>query len=236
MKKIILSFTIILLSITSVNAQKKIDFLTYKNTQDYNFFKKIKNKTLVNKYKTISDNVIQIGDTITLGNPTSQEFNSRTYSLGYGTKIRGGISDSRTTSKKTYEFIQMGRPAGFGNIMTALAGEDQIKASISLKNTKAIVKEIRTFHRGSKKKPLYLVMVLGEINGRAFGVNKYLSVMDAELAIEYGEVLFKKRKITRDEAILKLKEAKELVDIEMMTKIEFDDLKNKLRPIIMKKS
>ena len=236
MKKIIISLSIILLTITSINAQKEIESLTYKNTQDYNFFKKIKNRTLVKKYKTISDNVIQIGDTITLGNPTSQEFNSKTYSLSYGTKLRGGVSDSRTTSKKTYEFIQMGRPAGFGNVMTALAGEDQIMADLSLKNSKAIVKEIRAFHRGSKKKPLYLVMVLGEINGRAFGVNKYLSVMDTELAIEYGEVLFKNRKITRDEAIFKLKEAKELVEIEMMTKKEFEDLKNKLRPIIMKKS
>ena len=78
-------------------------------------------------------------------------------------------------------------------------------------------------------------MVLGEVNGRAFGINKYLSVMDTELAIEFGEVLLKNRKITRDEAILKLKEAKELVQIEIMTKKEFEDLKNKLRPIIMKK-
>lgn len=236
MKKNILVFTIILLTITSVNAQKEIDYLTYKNTQDFNFFKKIKNRTLVKQYETINNSVIKIGDTVTLGNPTSQEFNSRTYSLGYGTKLRGGISDSRTTSKKTYEFIQMGRPAGFGNVMTALAGEDQIKASINLKNTKAIVKEIRAYHRGSRKKPLYLVMVLGEMNGRAFGLNKYLSVMDAELGIESGEVLLKNRKITRDEAIFKLKEAKELVEIEMMTKEDFENLKNKLRPIIMKKS
>ena len=126
----------------------------------------------------------------------------------------------------------MGRPAGFGNVMTSLAGESQIMADIELKNTKVIVKEIRAFHRGSKKKPLYLVIVLGEVNGSAFGINKYLSVMDTELAIELGEVLLKNRKITREEAILKLKEAKDLVGIEMMTKKEFENLKNKFRPII----
>lgn len=234
MKKSILVLAVILLT-TNISAQKEIDFLTYKDTQDYTFFKKVKNRTLVKKYKTINDNVIKIGDTIVLGNPTSEELKTRTYSLGYGTKLRGGISDSRSTSVKTFEFIQMGRPAGFGNIMTSLAGESQIMANIDLKNTKAIVKEIRAYHRGSKRKPLYLVMVLGEVNGRAFGINKYLSVMDTELAIEFGEVLLKNRKITRDEAILKLKEAKELVEIEIMTKKEFEDLKNKLRPIIMKK-
>ena len=75
-------------------------------------------------------------------------------------------------------------------------------------------------------------MVLGEINGRAFGVNKYLSVMDSELAIESGEILLKNRKMTREEAIEKLKEAKGLMEIEMMTKEEFDQLKEELTPII----
>ena len=79
-------------------------------------------------------------------------------------------------------------------------------------------------------------MVLGEINGRAFGINKYLSVMDTELAIESGEILLKNRKMTRDEAIAKLKEAKELMEIDMMTKEEFEELKKELTPIIMIKN
>ena len=130
----------------------------------------------------------------------------------------------------------MGRPAGFGSIMTAMNGESEVMASNSLKNTKAIVKEIKAYHRGSKKKPLYLVMVLGEMNGKAFGINKYLSVMDTELAIESGEILLKNRKMTRDEAISELKEAKELMEIEMMSKEEFENLKKKLRPIIRNKN
>jgi hypothetical protein len=105
----------------------------------------------------------------------------------------------------------------------------------NLKNTKAIVKEIKAYHRGSKKKPLYLIMVLGEINGKAFGINKYLSVMDTELAIESGEIILKNRKKTREEAISELKEAKELLEIELMSKEEFETLKKKLGPIIRKK-
>jgi len=73
MKKIITLFTCTLLTITSINAQREVDSLTYENTQDINFFKKIKNRTLVKKYKTVNENVIKIGDTIVLGNPTSQE-------------------------------------------------------------------------------------------------------------------------------------------------------------------
>ena len=235
MKNIISLLTITILTIMSLSAQREIDSLNYENTQNIDFFKKIKNRTLVKKYRTINDNVIRIGDTVVLGNPTNKEMSSKTYTGSYGNRARGGISKTRSTTKKTYEFVKMGRPAGFGSIMTALNGDAQVMASNSLKNTKAIVKEIKAYHRGSKKKPLYLIMVLGEMNGKAFGINKYLSVMDTELAIESGEILLKNRKMTREEAILKLKEAKELMEIDMMTKEEFEKLKKKLRPIIMKK-
>ena len=161
---------------------------------------------------------------------------TRTYSGSYGTKARGGVAQSRSTSKKTYEFIQTGRPAGFGSIMSAMNGDAQSMADNSLKNTVVVVNEIKTYHRGSKNKPLYVVIVLGEINGRAFGINKYLSAMDTELAIESGELLLKNRKMTRDEAIAKLKEAKELTEIDMMTKEDFEKLKKELAPIITSKT
>lgn len=236
MNKIIILLSFTLLSITSTLGQSKIDSLTYENTQDITFFKNIKNRTLVEKYKTINKNVIKIGDTVILGNPTSQEFSSKTYSGSYGNKARGSISRSRSTTKKTYEFVKMGRPAGFGSVMSSLNGDDQSMASNRLKNTKAIVKEIKAYHRGSKKKPLYLIMVLGEINGRAFGINKYLSVIDTELSIESGEILLKNRKMTRGEAISKLKDAKELLEIDIISKAEFEDLKKELGPIIKNKN
>lgn len=235
MKKIIL-VTLTILSVSTIIAQKELDSLSYDNTQDINFFKNVKNRTLVKKYTTVNNNVIQVGDTVVLGNPTSQEFSSRTYSGSYGNKGRVGISNSRSTSKKTYDFIQLGRPAGFGSIMSAMSGEAVSMADNSIKNTKVIVKEIKAYHRGSKKKPLYLIMVLGEINGKAFGINKFLSVMNTELAIESGEILLKNRKKTRDEAISELREAKELLEIDMISKEEFNALKKKLGPIIRKKN
>ncbi len=235
MKKIIL-VALTILSISTIIAQNELDSLSYDNTQDINFFKNVKNRTLVKKYTTVNNNIIQVGDTVILGNPTSQEFSSRTYSGSYGYKGRVGVSNSRSTSKKTYDFIQLGRPAGFGSIMSAMSGEAVSMADNSIKNTKVIVKEIKAYHRGSKKKPLYLIMVLGEINGKAFGINKFLSVMNTELAIESGEILLKNRKKTRDEAISELREAKELLEIDMISKQEFETLKKKLGPIIRKKN
>lgn len=231
MKKTI-TFLTILLSIITISAQEDINLLTYTNTQDINFFNTIKSGTQVKEYITSSKNSVKIGDTLVLGSPTSQETNTRTYAGSYGNTLRGGVAQSRSTSKKTYEFIKMGRPAGFGSIMTAMNGDAQIMADNSLKNTTVVVSEMKTYHRGSKNKPLYVVMVLGEINGKAFGINKYLSVMDTELAIESNEILLKNRKMTRDEAISKLKEAKELMEIDMMSKEKFEALKQELAPII----
>ncbi|WP_297802137.1 hypothetical protein [uncultured Polaribacter sp.] len=235
MKKLIIFISVTLIFVANINAQKELDSLNFKNTQDINFFKTIKNRTLVKKYTTESGNIIKIGDTIVLGAPTSMEMSTKTLSGSYGRTARGGVSKSRSTTKKTYEFIKMGRPAGFGSIMSSLNGDDAAMASNSLKNSIAVVTEIKAYHRGSKKKPLYLVMVLGEVNGRAFGINKYLSVMDTELALESGEVLLKNRKKTRAEAIQELKEAKELLEIDIMTKEEFELLKKELGPIIRAK-
>jgi len=233
MKRILL-FTALLAS-NFMFAQEDIKELTYNNTQDINFFNSIKNGTHVKKYITVSDNSVSIGDTLILGTPTSEETATRTYSGSYGTKLRGGVAQSRSTSKKTYEFIKLGRPAGFGSVMNAMNGDAQQMADNSLKNTSVVVQEIKTYHRGSKNKPLYVVMVLGELNGNAFGVNKYLSIMDTELAIESGEILLKNRKMTRDEAIAKIKEAKELLEVDLITKEEFEELKKELAPIITNK-
>ena len=82
------------------------------------------------------------------------------------------------------------------------------------------------------KKPLRVVLVLGEPNDRAFGANKYLSVLDTEIAYEIGEVRLANRLMTREEAIAKLKEAKDLLDLDLMTQEEYDALRKELTPII----
>lgn len=231
MKKTFILLTIIF-SIININAQEEIEILTYANTQDINFFNVIKSGAVVKQYTTTNNNSVKIGDTLILGTPSSKEMSTKTYGGSYGTNLRGGVAQSRSTSRKTYEFIQMGRPAGFGSIMSVMNGDAPTMADNNFKNSTVIVNELKTYHRGSKNKPLYVVMVLGEINGRAFGINKYLSVMDTELAIESGEIILKNRKMTRDEAIAKLKQSKELMEVDMMSKEEFEELKKELAPII----
>ena len=222
-------FTIILAfsSFTLFSQNKYIESMTFEQSQNIDYFIKVKNNTKLGEYITASGNSVKVGDTLIIGNPTSSYSTSNT--VGGGTNI--GYGRTKTRYAKEFEFVQLGRPAGLGAIMSG--SEKPAMAGINLSQEVVLVKEMKTYHKGSKKKPLYVVIVLGEINGRAFGLNKYLSVMNTELAIESGEILLKNRKMTREEAIAKLREAKELLDLEMMSQEDYDALKKELSPIIM---
>ena len=228
MKKIFL--TILAFSSFTLFSQKKyIESMSFEQSQDINFFINVKNNTKLGEYITASGNSVKLGDTLIIGNPTSSYATSNTY--GGGNKIAFGRTKTRFS--KEFEFIKLGRPAGLGAVMS---GADTPMAGINLSKEVVLVKEMKTYHKGSKKKPLNVQIILGEINGRAFGINKYLSVMNTELAIESGEIFLKNRKMTRDEAIAKLKEAKELLDLEMMSQEDYDALRKELSPIIMNKN
>ena len=220
---IILAFS----SFTLYSQNKYIESMTFEQSQNIDYFIKVKNNTKLGEYITASGNSVKVGDTLIIGNPTSSYSTSNT--VGGGTNI--GYGRTKTRYAKEFEFVQLGRPAGLGAIMSG--SEKPAMAGINLSQEIVLVKEMKTYHKGSKKKPLYVVIVLGEINGRAFGLNKYLSVMNTELAIESGEILLKNRKMTREEAIAKLREAKELLDLEMMSQEDYDALKKELSPIIM---
>ncbi|HIG90581.1 MAG: hypothetical protein ABGW67_06360 [Flavobacteriaceae bacterium] len=227
MKKIFL--TILAFSSFTLFSQKKyIESMSFEQSQDISFFINVKNNTKLGEYITASGNSVKLGDTLIIGNPTSSYATSNTY--GGGNKITFGRTKTRFS--KEFEFIKLGRPAGIG---AAMSGADTPMAGINLSKEVVLVKEMKTYHKGSKKKPLNVQIILGEINGRAFGINKYLSVMNTELAIESREIFLKNRKITREEAIVKLKEAKELLDLEMMSQEEYDAIKKELSPIIMNK-
>ena len=223
-------FFAIILAFSSFNLfsqNKYIESMTFEQSQNIDYFIKVKNNTKLGEYITASGNSVKVGDTLIIGNPTSSYSTSNT--VGGGTNI--GYGRTKTRYAKEFEFVQLGRPAGLGAIMSG--SEKPAMAGINLSQEVVLVKEMKTYHKGSKKKPLYVVIVLGEINGRAFGLNKYLSVMNTELAIESGEILLKNRKMTREEAISKLREAKELLDLEMMSQEDYDALKKELSPIIM---
>jgi hypothetical protein len=99
---------------------------------------------------------------------------------------------------------------------------------------KVIVKKIKVQHtKYSKKSPLVITLVVQ--NPSAPAISRNSTISNLEMAMETKEVINLNAAMTREQAISKLKEAKDLVDLGMMSQAEFDDLKNKLTPIILKK-
>ena len=206
--KNILCFALLVLTI-SVQAQD-IDVLNYEQTQDINYYKAVKNNTTVGEYVASDGNSFKVGDELTLGPP----FINRTF-------------------ENEYRYIQMGKFGGAMGALMTLGDTDLPMVPDSFEGRKAVIGEIRTYHRGNKKKPLYVVLELVEPNGNSFvALTKRISVQDVEFALRYGEIAPKNVKMTRGDAIEKLKEAKELFELEMMTEEEYNTLRDQLTPII----
>lgn len=99
---------------------------------------------------------------------------------------------------------------------------------------KVIVTAIKVQHtKLTKKSPLQIYLFVQNPTAPALARNR--TIADLEMAIETKEVINPNAAMTREQAIIKLKEAKDLVDLGMMSQVEFDDLKSKLTPIIIKK-
>ena len=73
-------------------------------------------------------------------------------------------------------------------------------------------------------------MYIRNPNARGLALNKYLTISDD--SFNNGEVINPNRLMTRKEAIAKLKESKELLDLEILSQEEYDALKEQLAPII----
>ena len=201
-------FTILILYIAGQCSAQDIPTINFDQTNDINFYKAVNNNTTVGEYIASDKSIYKVGDEIILGAPTNE------------------FADS-------FKYIQLGRiSAGVGALMS-VGNVESPMAPENLEGRSAIINEIKVFHKGNKKKPLYVVFELVEPNGNSFvALTKRLSIMDTEFALKYGEIINPNAPLNREQAIAKLKEAKELLEIEMMTQEEFDDLKAELTPII----
>ncbi len=228
MKKILFLISITLMTFLTYS-QDFLDELSFEDSQNAAVFQNIKNNTRILKYIAADGSVLTLGDTLIIGVPEG----SITTTTGVGAGNTIGVGKAKSKTKSSFSTIIMGRPGGVGNIMNAMAGESKDNASGEMQGEIVVINEMKVRHKGSKKKPLALVILLGEPNGRAFGINKYMSVTDYEKAVIAGEIKSANAPMTREEAIAKLKEAKDLLDLGIIELAEYEKLKAKLTPIIV---
>lgn len=182
--------------------------ITYEQTQDIEFAKKISNMAKYNSYRAKDGTLIKIGDTLVVGVPATGDKQYKEY-IG---------------TKEVFSSIGIG---GMG--MSILAGPSNYPASGQ--GSIFTIEKISVSHtKLSKKSPLIVSLTVREpdlptlVNKRTIG--------DLEWALLVGEIISPNAPMTRTEAISKLKESKDLLDLEIITQEEYNELKAELTPII----
>ena len=59
------------------------------------------------------------------------------------------------------------------------------------------------------------------------------TILNIENALSSGEIFNKNAPLSREDAIKKLKESKDLMDLDFISKEEYEELRKKLSPIIL---
>ena len=124
-----------------------------------------------------------------------------------------GLASGSISAVSAFNFLTIGRLG-----LSVMAGIQFLPASFT--NRKVIVKEIK---KG------WTIFEFSE----GGSVGTIMNVLDA---VNTGEVVNPNAAMTRDQAIAKLKEQKDLLDLGMITKEQFDKIKLELTPIVMKTS
>lgn len=142
---------------------------------------------------------------------------------------------------KVGDTLMIGRPAtNSGAYTTLVHGKYTVGNAIlvginflseNLQSELVRITRIYVYHtKASKKSPLYVLMFLENPDQIAMAKNR--SVIDFEKALLLGELVNLNRPLSREEAIARLKESKDLLDLEIISQSKYDSIKAELTPII----
>ena len=198
-------------------AQK--ESLTYGQTQDIEFAEQYKNNTAIDFYTTKDELTISVGDTLTIGNAV--------------------IKRKKYMFHDVFSHIVIGNTKGTNN-------KEFRSLPHNYSGSKVVVKSLFVTHEkftgyklwpNRKEMPLYVSVFVREYKS---GISKIFShsrktILDIEKALSSGEIINYNAPLSKEEAIRKLKESKDLMELDFLSKEEYEKLKEKLTPIILDK-
>ena len=213
---------ILLLFVNFIFSNKEKNILTditYNETQDIQITKYIKDNTLFNSYLTKNDILVSVGDTLIIGKP-------------YGNMTQHHTSVNISTP--SYQSILIG---DLNKIFKMGIGVKFLPSYNE--GRKLIVESLYAQHSGNKNTPISIITIVSDLIKKEECIIKdcdelfyILTITEIDSSIEIGEIKFPNSPMTKEEAISKLKESKELLDLEIITQDEYDKLKQELAPII----
>ena len=211
MKHLLLLFTLITsLALFSQNKKPNINdvHLTYEDTRNIEIAKQYKNFFKFKSYDSQDGTNIKVGDTLFFGKPAVDKKQYSQYS-GNNSVFSGIIHSTLQSSMLTG--------------MTYVPAEHQGKV--------VIVQHLLATHiKAGRKSPLYISACV-----KFLDFNAKMTIIDIDKSLRLGEVTSPNSPMSREEAIAKLKEAKDLYDLELMEEADYLKIKEELTPLIMGK-
>ena len=219
MKKIIL---ILLISPYILFAQIN---LNYNQTQDIEFAKSFKNNTEVNSYKTKDGLTINIGDTITIGRALTKKEKQK-YNDTFTQIVVGNV---KSVLKNEFRYLPYSYKGEEAIVQSIFVNHEKYTGYNVLKNKKEMPLFVSVYIKIPKQDDFNSIK--GISNLLSFS---RLTILNLELALTTGELLNPNQPLTKEEAIKKLKESKDLMELGLLSKKEYNRLKKELTPLILK--
>jgi hypothetical protein len=202
----------VLVSFVSYGQTKKLDTLYVNRCNDIEWTKDYGVSDLFKTIKFEDGSSLNQGDIIKIGYPSGTNMTKQ---------VNTGLVSSNVHNSNNFSYLILGRIG-----LNALMGIQYIPEEYKGKNARLI--EIKMGHNGFTRKSSTNVVLIFEVER----LGMVMSVWDIKSAFGNNELINPNRPMNRTEAIAKLKETKDLLDLGMISKDEFDKMKDKLSPII----
>ena len=208
MKKVLLVLSL-LLGVIESNAQ---DTLFVSKCSNIEWASNFRNSDEFNFIQFEDGSILKVGDKMKLGKPSGTN-ETKT--------VNKGLFSGSVTNENQFSYIMLGKMA-----QQMMGG--MTYAPESFMNREVVIKGLKIIHSGLSKNSVAVPYLIFE--------NPVMDITTFNLkaALDNGELINPNRPMNRTEAIAKLKEAKDLVDLGMMSKEDFEKLKAELTPLIIK--
>jgi hypothetical protein len=186
--------------------------LTYEDANDIRVAQQYKNQERIYSYTTRNGDVIKAGDRLIFGSPVAEKI---TYMQGRRYSV--------------FNLITIGTYADVVGFSLAGGGPTYVQAAHT--GAEVTVEYLAVLHKSlNRRSPL---LVYAFVRDEQYEILSGRTILDLEKALAVGEVINPNAPMTRQEAIAKLKETKDLVELGLVSESEFSKLRDELTPIIM---
>lgn len=202
--------------------------LTYQQTNDVEFAKQFKlnilgfsDDTEFRSYITKDNFKIKVGDTLTIGNAIIDRIGGQYASGDLFTNIFMGNMKGKDI--KRYDQLEYDHSGKKVIIHAIYVRHKKYTGYKFWKNRKETTLHVSVFVKTAEDGSM-LSSILTQI--------ERMTILDLEIAFETGEILNPNPSLTRSEAIQKLKESQDLMELGLLSEEEYNKLREDLIPII----